>query len=166
MLGLSRRLTKAYTACGSHKAKRQPTYKSIQKSFHLLASGPQAPRLQCTKSFSRATNAAFAVYRITVDKNSEKTRPVMHCQRLRMKGMVDMKVSNSRVTLDTCTNAREAIIHFHQFNQEKEPSKVYRSKIIYVPWRNESSDLLSGYRDFCSHYEDKIDDILENERRD
>ena len=60
---------------------------------------------------------------------------------------------------------REAIICFHQFNQEKEPSKVYRSKTMYVPWRNESSDLLSGYRDFRSHYEDKIDDILENEQK-
>jgi DNA replication protein DnaC len=61
---------------------------------------------------------------------------------------------------------REAIIRFHRFNQEKEPSKVYRSKImLYVPWRDESSDLLGGYMDFRSHYEDKIDDILENERK-
>ena len=61
---------------------------------------------------------------------------------------------------------REAIIRFHRFNQEKEPSKVYRSKImLYVPWRDESSDLLGGYMDFRSHYEDKIDDILENEQK-
>ena len=61
---------------------------------------------------------------------------------------------------------REAIIRFHWFNQEKEPSKVYRSKImLYVPWRDESSDLLSGYMDFHSCYEDKVDDILENERK-
>ena len=61
---------------------------------------------------------------------------------------------------------REAIIRFHRFNQEKEPSKVYRSKImLYVPWRDEGSDLLGGYIDFHSHYENKIDDILENERR-
>ena len=61
---------------------------------------------------------------------------------------------------------REAIIRFHRFNQEKEPSKVYRSKImLYVPWRNESLDLLSGYRDFRSHYEDKIDDVFENEQK-
>ena len=61
---------------------------------------------------------------------------------------------------------REAVIRFHRFNQEKEPSKVYRLKImLYVPWRNESSDLLGGYMNFRSHYEDKIDDILENERK-
>ena len=61
---------------------------------------------------------------------------------------------------------REAIICFHRFNQEKEPSKVYRSKImLYLPWRDESSDLLGGYMDFRSHYEDKIEDILENERK-
>ena len=61
---------------------------------------------------------------------------------------------------------REAIIRFHRFNQEKEPSKVYRSKImLYVPWRNESSDLLGGYMDFRSHYEDKVEDIMRNEKK-
>ena len=61
---------------------------------------------------------------------------------------------------------REAIIRFHRFNQEKEPSKVYRSKImLYLPWRDENSDLLGGYMNFRSHYEDKKDDILENERK-
>ena len=56
---------------------------------------------------------------------------------------------------------REAIIRFHRFNQEKEPSKVYRSKImLYLPWRDENSDLLGGYMDFRSHYEDKKDGIL------
>ena len=50
---------------------------------------------------------------------------------------------------------REAIIRFHRFNQEKEPSKVYRSKImLYLPWRD---DLLGGYMDFRSHYKDKKD---------
>ena len=37
--------------------------------------------------------------------------------------------------------------------------------MLYVPWRVESSDLLGGYIDFRSHYEDKMDDILENERK-
>ena len=36
--------------------------------------------------------------------------------------------------------------------------------MLYVPWRNESSDLLGGYMDFRSQYEDKIEDILENGR--
>ena len=35
--------------------------------------------------------------------------------------------------------------------------------MLYIPWRDESSDLLGGYMDFHSHYEDKIEDILENE---
>ena len=61
---------------------------------------------------------------------------------------------------------REAIIRFHRFNFDKEPGKVYRSKImLYVPWRDESSDFLGGYIDFRSHYEDKLDDILENEQK-
>ena len=79
----------------------------------------------------------------------QKTR-LMHCQQLRIKQAENVKASSSKMALDTCT--REAIIRFHRFNQEKEPSKVYRSKImLYVPWRDESSDLLG---DFRSHYED------------
>ena len=37
--------------------------------------------------------------------------------------------------------------------------------MLYIPWRDESSDLLGGYMDFHSQYENKIDDILENERK-
>ena len=41
---------------------------------------------------------------------------------------------------------------------------MYRSKVmLYIPWKDESFDLLGGYMDFRSHYEDKIDDVLENE---
>ena len=61
---------------------------------------------------------------------------------------------------------RETIIRFHRFNQEKEASKLYRSKLmLYLPWRDESTDLLGGYMDFRSHYEDKSDDILANEQK-
>ncbi len=61
---------------------------------------------------------------------------------------------------------REAIIRFHRFNREKESSKLYRSKLmLYLPWRNESTDLLGGYVDFSSHYEVKHDVIFENERK-
>ena len=60
----------------------------------------------------------------------------------------------------------EAIIRFHRFNQETEPSKVYRSKLmLYIPWRHENLDLLGGYTDFHSHYNAKIDDILANEQQ-
>jgi len=61
---------------------------------------------------------------------------------------------------------REAIIRFHWFNQEKETNKVYRSKLmLYIPWREETSDLLGGYMDFHSHYENKVNEILENEQK-
>ncbi len=54
--------------------------------------------------------------------------------------------------LDTCT---EAVIRFHRFNHEKEACKLYRSKLmLYLPWRDESTDLLDGYMDFRSRYED------------
>ena len=61
---------------------------------------------------------------------------------------------------------REAIICFHRFNREKEASKMYWSKLmLYLPWRNENADLLGGYADFRSHYEDKCEDVLANEQK-
>ena len=62
--------------------------------------------------------------------------------------------------------SQEAIIRFHRFNREKEAEKLYRSKLmLYLPWRYESSDLLRENPDFCTHYEDKHDVILANERK-
>ena len=61
---------------------------------------------------------------------------------------------------------REAIIRFPRFNHEKEANKMYRSKLmLYLPWRNENADLLGGYPDFRSHYEDKCEDVLANEQK-
>ena len=35
--------------------------------------------------------------------------------------------------------------------------------MLYLPWTNVGIDLLGGYFDFHSHYEDKLDVILANE---
>ena len=35
--------------------------------------------------------------------------------------------------------------------------------MLYLPWRIENTDLLGGYPDFRSHYEQKCDEILVNE---
>ena len=37
--------------------------------------------------------------------------------------------------------------------------------MLYLPWREESSDLLREYPDFRTHYEDKHDVILANKRK-
>ncbi len=37
--------------------------------------------------------------------------------------------------------------------------------MLYLPWSDESTDLLGGYMDFHSRYEDMSDDILANERK-
>ena len=37
--------------------------------------------------------------------------------------------------------------------------------MLYLPWRNENADLLGGYPDFRSHYEDKCEDVLANEQK-
>ena len=61
---------------------------------------------------------------------------------------------------------KEAVIRFHRFNQEKEADKLYRSKLmLYLPWRNETIDLLGDYIDFRSRYEDNIETILAIEQK-
>ena len=95
-----------------------------------------------------------------MDEKSKNALPIAENEKRGKCGSI--KLQNGLGRMYKCK--REAVIRFHRFNQEKEPSKVYRSKImLYIPWRDKSSDLLGGYMDLRSHYEDKIDDILENE---
>ena len=61
---------------------------------------------------------------------------------------------------------REAVIRFRKFNIQKEKNNYYRAKLmLYFPWRNEDTDLLSDYPDFESHYRDVIDQIIANEEK-
>ncbi len=58
------------------------------------------------------------------------------------------------------------MIRFHKFNIIKEPEKVYHSKLmLYLPWRNEETDILGGYMSFKARYDDLSDDVLANEQR-
>ena len=82
----------------------------------------------------------------------------------------DHQNSLSRITLKNNVGSmykrsQESIIRFHRFNYEKEAEKLYRSKLmLYLPWRDESLDLLREYPDFRTHYEDKHV-ILANESK-
>ena len=80
----------------------------------------------------------------------------------------DQQNSLSRITLKNNLGSmyKRTIIRFHRFNREKEAEKLYRSKLmLYLPWIDESLDLLREYPDFRTHYEDKCDVILANERK-
>ena len=83
----------------------------------------------------------------------------------------DQQSSLSQITLKNNLGSmykcsQESIFHFHRFNHEKEAEKLYRSKLmLYLPWRDESSDLLREYPDFHTHYEDKHDVIPASERK-
>ena len=78
----------------------------------------------------------------------------MKCARIKLKNGLGYMYKRSK----------EAVIRFHRFNQEKEASKLYRSKLmLYLPWRDESTDLQDGYMDIRSRYEDMADDVLANE---
>ena len=61
---------------------------------------------------------------------------------------------------------REAIIRFHKPNKEKNPQDFSRMKLmLYLPWRNEASDLLGGYPDYYSHFQSCEDILLRNEKK-
>jgi hypothetical protein len=48
---------------------------------------------------------------------------------------------------------REAVICFTRFNKDKEPSNYYHAKLmLYYPWRNEDTDLISTYETYEEHY--------------
>ena len=48
---------------------------------------------------------------------------------------------------------REAVIRFHKYNKDAEPSNWYRAKLmLYYPWYNEHVDLLGGYATYQEHY--------------
>ena len=75
-----------------------------------------------------------------------------------------IKLKNGLGTMRKRT--RQAIIRFHKFNIEKEPEKLYRSKLmLYMPWRDEATDILAGYVTFRSRYEDNAEDILAIEQQ-
>ena len=60
---------------------------------------------------------------------------------------------------------KEAIIRFHKYNKDSEPSNWYRSKIMYFPWRNEDSDFLEGHPSYKEHYDIVQRVILDNESK-
>ena len=58
------------------------------------------------------------------------------------------------------TNSR--IIRSVWFNQEAQPEKHYRELImLFTPWRNEETDLISHYSSFKEHYLARTDEISE-----
>ena len=61
---------------------------------------------------------------------------------------------------------KEAVIRFHKYNKDAEPSNWCRSRImLYFPWRNEQNDLLGGYSSYQEHYEVVKHIVLDNERK-
>ena len=60
----------------------------------------------------------------------------------------------------------EAVIRFHRFSKDSEPSNYYRSKImLYYPWYNEDSDLLGGFTTYEEHYNNVLPIIITNENK-
>ena len=74
-----------------------------------------------------------------------------------------IKLTNNYGTMHK--RSREAIIRFHQPNKDKNCNEFFRTKLmLYLPWRNESTDLLGGHRDYTSHYQHCQEIILTNEK--
>ena len=61
---------------------------------------------------------------------------------------------------------REAVIRFRRYNKDAEPSNWYRTKLmLYFPWYNEQTDLLSGYSTYEEHYNHVKSIVLANENK-
>ena len=61
---------------------------------------------------------------------------------------------------------REAVIRFRKFNVEKEREDFCRAKLmLFLPWRNEQTDLLKDYPDYSAHYRAVVDDLMEQESK-
>ena len=53
-----------------------------------------------------------------------------------------------------------AILLTHRFSADKEPEKHYHSELmLYVPWRDEESDLLCGMSTYSDAYASKCDQV-------
>ena len=51
-------------------------------------------------------------------------------------------------------------------DKEKNPQDFFRMKLmLYLPWRNETSDLLGGYQDYYSHHANREDILVRNENK-
>ena len=61
---------------------------------------------------------------------------------------------------------REAIIRFHKYNKDAEPSNWYRAKLmLYYPWYNEHVDLLGGHATYEEHYQHAQSIVQTNEQK-
>jgi hypothetical protein len=61
-------------------------------------------------------------------------------------------------------HTHEAVIRFSCFNKDKERSNYYHAKLmLYYPWRNEDTDLISTYETYEEHYNNINDIIMDNE---
>ena len=47
---------------------------------------------------------------------------------------------------------REAVIRFHKYNKDAEPSNWYRAKLMYYPWYNEHVDLVIMHATYQEQY--------------
>ena len=61
---------------------------------------------------------------------------------------------------------KEAVIRFHKYNKDAEPSNWYRAKLmLYYPWYNEHRDLLGGYATYKDRYQHVQSIVHTNEQK-
>ena len=74
------------------------------------------------------------------------------------KNLIDKSMTTSGVKKRT--NSR--VIRSVWFNREAQPEKHYRELLmLFIPWRNEETDLISHYSSFQEHYLARQDEISE-----
>jgi len=83
----------------------------------------------------------------------------------------ESETMSSRITLTggfgmMSRRRREAVIRFHRYNKDAEPTNWYRAKLmLYFPWYDEDRDLLGQYATYEEHYNSVCPLVLANESR-
>lgn len=83
----------------------------------------------------------------------------------------ESEITSSHITLTDGLgkmnkHRREAVIRFHRYNKDAEPTNWYRAKLmLYFPWYNEDTELLGGYATYTEHYNSVCHIVLANGNR-
>jgi len=61
---------------------------------------------------------------------------------------------------------KRSIMRYHKFSKDKEPEKYFHSMLmLFMPWRNETKDLLDSFNTYSEAFTSKQDTVLNNKKK-
>ena len=116
---------------------------------------PQSLSLMCLAEFA-------ATYATDYKPDDSKSDVLPH---------TEINTTSTKITLidgfgKMSKREQEAVIRFRKYNKETDSSEWYRAKLmLYYPWYNEHTDLLSGYPSYEAHNRHVYDTVHTNEAK-